>query len=278
MKPTFFLTLLASALTITSAHAQNDLKLEKTASNINILNTRFSNLPQEERISYLQLRADASRYFANKRTFETMLAIHKMREIFTDDPVADNLLGAVYVEFRDFPKARKVFRKAMERAGEDPKILFNLAELEFCDNRWESSLENFEDLHKLLISLGQENNDFVKIIEFKILLSKLALSQSTNENISADQKKKYLADAKQLADNYSYLDDSPYYYYANAALDYYNENERSASKWIITAKTVFANNPGILTSWDDTMVEFGYINAHYGKHHSKAASNTTIAP
>ena len=265
-----------STLLISSANAQNlgeNLEVKDIDNKADILNTRFSNLPEEQRRQYLNLRADAHRYFSKKRTFETLIALQKMSAIFDEDPIALNLEGAIYVEFRDFKKARKTFKKAVNVTGEDPKILFNLAELEFCDNQWLSSIKNFEDLLQRI--KNQKNTEFFRLVEFKILLCQLALSQSEKTNISAEQKTEYLAQAKQLAHKYSYLIDSPYYYYANATLAFYEDDQSTAADWILTAKTVFANSPSLLTSWDDTMVEFGYIEAHYGTHHSQIGESNT---
>jgi len=198
------------------------------------------------------------------------MALYKMRSIFEGDPVAYNLLGAIHVEFRDFSSARKLFTKAVKMAGEDPKVLFNLAELEFCDNQWESSIEHFTILLDKIKS--QADTDFARLVEFKILLCQLALSKSDSKNVTEDQKKEYLAKAKQSVHKYSYLLDSPYFYYANAALAFYEGRESEASIWIVTAKKVFNNNSALITSWDDTLVEFGYIQAHYGKHYSESTN------
>jgi len=40
-----------------------------------------------------------------------------------------------------------------------------------------------------------------------------------------------------------------------------------AAIWIMSAKKVFGNSQSTTTSWDDTLVEFGYIESHYGKHY-----------
>ena len=258
-------------LTVNAQDVVTEPEEKKTVSKADILNTRFSNLPLEERRKYLTIRADAHRYFSNKRTFETLMALNEMDAMFVGDPVAYNLKGAVYVEFRDFDKAREIFTKAVDLAGEDPKILFNLAELEFCDNQWISSIDHFKSLLKKIEA--QSNTDFVRLVEFKILLSKLALSKTDHSNISEEQKADYLDQAKQLANKYTYLLDSPFYYYANSALAFYEDDKVTASEWIMTAKKVFARTPSLVTSWDDTMVEFGYIEAHYGKHYTESADN-----
>jgi tetratricopeptide (TPR) repeat protein len=160
------ITISCSCIRINAANEAGEPTPTKENSKAADLNTRFSNLPLEKRQKYLELRAEAHRFFSNKRTFETLMAIHEMRTIFDGDPLALNLHGAIYVEFRDFKKAREIFTNAIEIAGEDPKILFNLAELEFCDSQWSNSIEKFS---KLLIQMeGQPVTDFMRLIEFKV--------------------------------------------------------------------------------------------------------------
>lgn len=239
---------------------------EITKSKVAMLNSRFSNLPLEKRKKYLELKNDANRYFSNKRTFETLMTLHEMKTIFADDPSAYNLLGAIYVEFRDFKKAREIFQQAIDLAGNDPSMLFNLAELEFCDKQWHASLALFSTLLKEM--KGQTGSDLAKISELKILLSYLALSKTDDSAVTDEQKKDHLAQANKMRDKYGYLIDSPYYYYANAALEFYKDDRAAGSNWILTAKRVYVNSPGLLTSWDDTLIEFGYIDSHYGGNHS----------
>ncbi len=273
MKPHYLLaTIFSLILSPISVYAQDsDEELASTLNDkdkLKDLNNRFSNLKLEERKKYLHLRSEAQRFFSNKRTFETLMAIHELRTIFNGDPVAYNLEGAIYVELRDFKKAREIFTKAMEYAGEDPKLIFNLAELEFCDNRWESCIKLFSTVLKKAES--QPVSDFQRICDFKIMLSYQALLKSDDPKLTEEQKKQYLDLVNQFANKYSFLADSPYYYYAQAALKFYNDEKIQASEWLITAKKVYVNSPKLLTSWDDTLVEFGYIQSHYGDHFSKS--------
>lgn len=246
------------------------------------LNKEFGNLPKEQRVKYLTMRQEANRLFSQKRTFEALVTLYEMQEIFDKDPAAFNLFGAISVEFRDFDHARKHFKKALDLSGEDPKILFNLAELAFCNNEWESCLKDLnyilnkiEENEKIAkakaIEKGQEpskysylDTEFAKIMIFKQMLCHLALAQ--DESVSAEQQKVHTKKANDIAKKFNYMVDSPFYYYANAALAFSKENKTEASIWVVTAKKVFYNSPVTTSSWDDTLVEFGYIESHYGKH------------
>jgi hypothetical protein len=59
-------------------------------------------------------------------------------------------------------------------------------------------------------------------------------------------------------------DDSPFYYYAQAALAYESKNTLKAEEWLAIASRVF-RNPAALASWQDTLIEFGYIKSFYGE-------------
>jgi len=89
-----------------------------------------------------------------------------------------------------------------------------------------------------------------RLVEFKILLCTL----------KAGSKE----DAVKLADKYEEIsDDSPYCYYARAALAYQSGDEAKAEGWLAMASRVFGR-PEILSPWQDTMIEFGYIKSFYG--------------
>jgi len=254
----------SSKLSPIDSQKNNALKLSQKAEDIN---TQFSNLPEEKRLEYFKLRANAHRYFSNKRTFEALLATCNAKAIIEGDPAVHNLQGAIFVEFRDFKKAREAFNIASKIVTNDTNILFNIAEMDFCDNNWKRALEQFE---KIIQILGPDSNSsVVKISEFKIMLCKLALSKDAEPTTSDQEKKSYLEEAKVLAKKYSFLVDSPYYYYANAALAFYDNDNTKASEWLIKARAIFSNNPGLISAWDDTLIEFGYIEAHYGKRFSE---------
>ena len=71
------------------------------------------------------------------------------------------------------------------------------------------------------------------------------------------------AEAATLAEKYDFSDDSPYYYYAKAALAYDGKDLIKAEEWLAIAGRVF-QDPNALAPWQDTLVEYGYIKSFYG--------------
>lgn len=206
----------------------------------------FLNLPEESRNDFIKHIGEAGRLFQQKRIFETLDELDKASKIFEDSPEIYNLRGSCHVEMRAFDKALVEYKKAMALAKDNPSIEFNIGEVYFCTKEWKKGLEVFE---KILKELPPENTALGRLVEFKILLCKKKLGMD--------------AEAAALADKYDFQDDSPYYYYAQAALAYEAKDLVKAEEWLAMAGRVF-QDPNILAPWQDTLVEYGYIKSFYG--------------
>jgi tetratricopeptide (TPR) repeat protein len=209
----------------------------------------FLNLPEEQRNEFIKLLGEANRLFQQKRIFETMETIEKARKIFTESPEIYNLRGSCFVEMRSFDKALADFQKALTYTKDNPSIEFNVGEIYFVTKEWQKALETFEKISKLIPD--QPNTLALRrLVEFKMLLSKKKLGMT--EEVAA------------MAEKYDFLDDSPYYYYAQAALAYEKNDLIKAEEWLAIASRVF-QDPNILAPWQDTLVEYGYIKSFYGE-------------
>ena len=102
---------------------------------------------------------------------------------------------------------------------------------------------------KVMKVLPAENIALGRLVEFKILLCKKKLGKKD--------------EVKVLAEKYDYLDDSPYHYYAMAALAYDAEKLVEAEQWLARAGRIF-RDPNVIAPWQDTLVEYGYIKSFYG--------------
>ncbi|MFC4994428.1 tetratricopeptide repeat protein [Rubritalea tangerina] len=219
----------------------------------------FSNLPEETRVEFLKKRNEAGVLFQNKRIFEALEATRELNEIFPDDPQVINLRGACYVELRDFPKAMEQFILSKEITGPSLNVVFNIGEVAFVSGDWKKSLEIFTEA----LSLAPEKAMQMKrLVEFKIMLSHIGLSK--DESLSADQRQQHAKKAKELAALYDFRDDSPYYYYANAALQYSLDNKDKGLEYLNKGRRVYSGSAQTIASWEDTMTEFGYIKSYYG--------------
>jgi tetratricopeptide (TPR) repeat protein len=189
---------------------------------------------------------EAGRLFQQKRVFETLDELDKAEKIFKDSPEIHNLRGSCFVEMRAFDKALAEYKAALELSKDNVSIEFNIGEVYFVTKEWQKCVDLFESILK---RIPAENTSLSRLVEFKILLCKHKLGKDDEVAI--------------LAEKYDFLDDSPYYYYAQAALAYERKDLVDAEKWLAMAGRIF-RDPNILAPWQDTLVEYGYIKSFYG--------------
>jgi len=134
-----------SSAPISKADKANKASIER----LKIIRTKFSNLPEAQRVKYLGLLSEAAQLFKNKRIFETLELIRQMEDIFKKNPQALNLKGACQVELRNFKAARTIFKEAVELAGPTSNVVFNLAEIDFVTDNWASAIKQFEQVLEL---------------------------------------------------------------------------------------------------------------------------------
>ena len=206
----------------------------------------FLNLPEESRKQFIKHLGEATRLFQQKRIFETLDELEKATKIFADSPEIYNLRGSCYVEMRAFDKALADFEKARSFSKDNASIDFNIAEVYFVTKEWKKSYDLFQKIIKIL---PPENLPLGRLVEFKMLLCMKKLGMKNEALI--------------LAGKYDFLDDSPFYYYVQAALAYDEENLIKAEEWLAIAGRIF-QDPNVLAPWQDTLVEYGYIKSFYG--------------
>lgn len=228
------------AFTCATASAQNETKQLED-------NEAFSNLPKAQRDAFREHLGKASKLFAEKRIFEVLDELAKAEAIFPDSIALLNLKGSCYVEFRDFDRARSLYKEALKLSPDSPTIRFNLAEIDFCSKDWQRCHDSFTQVFDDLKEPDQA--PMRQLVEFKILLCKLKLDQ--------------VAEARKMVDNHGFLDDSPYHFFAQAALAFHDDDKVAAEQWLARSLRIF-RNPGILAPWQDTLIEFGYIKSFYG--------------
>lgn len=245
--PYLSLLLLITPLAAQNKTAPAEKKPEQSKLDLLPHQKAFLNLPEETRKDFIKNLEEANRLFQEKRVFESLEFLDKANRIFGDSPEILNLRGSCYVEMRSFDKALKDFTKALTLSKDNPSIEFNIAEVYFVTKEWQKSCDTFEKVFK---SIPKENIALSRLVEFKILLSKKKLGKT--------------AEAKAMAEKYDFLDDSPYYYYAQAAIAYDEKDLINAEQWLARAGRIF-RDPNVLAPWQDTLVEYGYIKSFYGE-------------
>lgn len=237
----FLLLILLSPLHAQVAEAPGDEAQELLANQ-----KEFLNLPEEQRKEFAKNFGEAVRFFQQKRIFECLEALREAEKIFPNSAELLNLRGSCYVEMRAFDKASAAFEEAIKISPKNNSIRFNIAEVLFVTKKWKEALGLFEQILK---EMPQGNMSLARLVEFKILLCKKKLGQHEEVLI--------------LAEKYDYQDDSPYYYYAQAALAYDKEDLLEAEQWLARARRIFSD-PNVTAPWQDTLVEYGYIKSFYG--------------
>jgi Tfp pilus assembly protein PilF len=249
MKATALLSLfvLLTPLAAQNEAAPADSKPAETKAALLPYQEAFLNLPEESRKNFIKHLGEANRVFQQKRIFETLEELDKASAIFKDSPEIYNLRGSCYVEMRAFDKALAEFQRALSLSKDNPSIEFNVGEVLFVTKEWQKALETFE---KVMKQLPPDNIALGRLVEFKILLCKKKLGKDNEAAI--------------LSEKYDFLDDSPFHYYAKAALAYDQKDLIKAEEWLATAGRIF-QDPNVLAPWQDTLVEYGYIKSFYGE-------------
>ncbi|MFZ9940917.1 MAG: tetratricopeptide repeat protein [Luteolibacter sp.] len=206
----------------------------------------FLNLAEERRKEFIKCIGEANRLFQQKRIFETLDQLQMAEAIFKDSAEIYNLRGSCFVEMRAFDKALADFNEALKLSQNNPSIRFNIGEVYFVTDEWQKAVDVFEQVLK---ELPPNSIALSRLIEFKVLLCKNKLGKKQEVQI--------------LAEKYDFLDDSPFYYYAKAALEYEADNMVKAEEWLAIANRIF-KDPAIIAPWQDTLVEYGYIKSFYG--------------
>lgn len=218
----------------------------------------FSNLPEAKRLEFLKKRSEAGVLFQNKRVIECLEVIREITVIFDRDPQVINLKGACFVEIRDLPKAMAAFKSSIDITGPNANVLFNIGEVAFVSRDWKTSIEEFTKAKALL---HESAHEMKQIVEFKQMLCYIALSQDSTA--SADEKAQYEQKVAEFTTLYNFLDDTPYSYYAKAAIFFSKGDKENGRKTLKSAHRVYSSNKIALLNWDDTLAEFGYIDNYY---------------
>ena len=198
------------------------------------------NLSAEQRQKLQKLLNDASAYIGGIRIQEAFEKIIEAESITTDLFQLHNLKGAAYTKIRDFPKARKSFEKALELNPGAFMSRFNITELDFVEQKFDDAEKNFK---KLLEDSPKMNIGTKRLIEFKILISLLA----------QDKDK----EAMEMQATFDYLEDTPAYYFGNAAIAFDAEDEDEARGWIRSAERIYT--PQEVSVYVDSFIEMGWI-------------------
>lgn len=135
------------------------------------------------------------------------------------------LRGDIYLipRRRDFDLALPQFQKAVELEPESPLPKFNLAEFYFVKHDFTTALESFT---KLAADYPKLPMVVRHLVHYKRALCELMLGHRT----AAEQI---------VADNFTFMDDTPAYYFSKAAMAFNAGDKPKATEWVQRGVAVF---------------------------------------
>lgn len=172
-----------------------------------------------------KLLGEAQDLQGRHRYFDALAKLDQAERIAPKDPNVYNIRGAVYLvpAVREFDKAKENFEKALALEPSALAPRFNLAELVFVKHAFAEAEAAFsavlKDYPKLQMPVRH-------LVAFKILVS-----QAMQAKVSEAEKT--------LKTHFTFMDDTPAYYFAKSTIAFANKNEKEGSDWLEKAKAIF---------------------------------------
>lgn len=172
-----------------------------------------------------KLLAEAQDLQTRHRYFDSLAKLDEAEKLDPNDPNIYNIRGAIYLvpAIRDFDKAREQFEKALAL---EPRALapkFNLAELLFVKHEFAGAEASFVQLAREFPKLQMPVRH---LVAFKQLVAQAKQGKIDQANAT-------------LKANFTFMDDTPAYYFAKASLAFQQKKEGDAKEWIEKANSIF---------------------------------------
>lgn len=147
-----------------------------------------------------------------------------------------NLLGAVHTKQKNYEGAMAAFQKAVELAPNDFRPRFNLAEVDFLQQKYPEARAKFNKLY--------EDDPTNELAAYKVYLTYLLEGNG--------------AMADQMLVSFNEFSDWPTYYFAQASKSFQAGETEDAQDWIISARKIYPGGRNSL--YAETMLDLGWIN------------------
>jgi len=205
---------------------------------------RYSLKDDKTKQNFANLMQTGANRLAQKRVQEALEAFNEAELIWPEYPELLNMKGAALVNIRDFDRATEYFGRALELYPSFWQAKFNLAEMHFVRGKFKDSLELFTGLLGNLKDLDVELDAMTRrLVDYKMILLHIKLDES--------QK------AANLIANYDLFDDTPIFYYSNAAVQFHAGEEVKGQEWVMKARSVYS--PEVNNLFEDSLMELGWM-------------------
>ena len=172
----------------------------------------------------MKLAAEARELMSKQRPSEALAKLDEAEKFAPSSAVVWNMRGSVYTAapMRDFAKARECFEKAEKITPESFEPKFNLAELLYVQQKYDEAEKALSKIAETFIKLRE---DVRHLVQFKILVCQLKLGK--------------LEEAEKTRKTFTFMDDTPAYYFATAAFCFHRNDLAEARVWIGKAERLF---------------------------------------
>ncbi len=177
------------------------------------------------------------------RYFDALAKLDEAEKLAPKDPNVYNIRGAIYLvpAVRDFDKAQEQFSKANELEPTALAPKFNLSELLFVKHSFAEAEAAFAAVLKEYTKLQMSVRH---LVAFKLLVCQAEQNKIDEAN-------------KTLKAHFTFMDDTPAYYFAKASIAYSQKNEDVAKEWVEKANVIFKS--GENAPYLDSLMETRHI-------------------
>lgn len=212
----------------------------------------LSNLNAEDRNTYLRAFQAAKLAYASNRMAVCESHLNTCELYFTQNPNVWLLRASICINLRQFAKAKEFIDKVMQVDPDNHVVKLNLSLLHMAEGHYEMSIAETDELLRQF-DTSADTFGTRRSLTYRKFLCLLMLER--------------LPEAKELIADLTPLDDSPLYYYCQAALCMLSGNPTEATRELNTADTIFAKD-GHLPGYKQTLLLSGLKEKILSKHAS----------
>lgn len=191
------------------------------------------------------LLGEAQSLQGRKRYVDALTKLDEAETLAPERAEVYNIRGAIYLAApaRDLDKAREQFTKARTLKPDDMPPYFNLGEVEFVAGKWP---ECEKALVEVLTKFPKLPASVRHLVLFKVLVTQV-------------KQEKFAEAEKLLAENFTFMDDTPAYYYCKAVIALQKKDEKTGNEWLATGQRIFKGDAS--SAYLDSMMESHYIDS-----------------
>lgn len=182
------------------------------------------------------------------------LALTKINEADKAQPgvaAGMNLRGAILVKLKEVDQAIVLFKELVKLEPNNQVPLFNLGEAYFLKKDYLESKKHFNQF------LALPNNAENSLGKYKVFLCDMMLGNK--------------AEVDKVINELTPTISNPYYYFANAAVNFQKGDKVKGRDWVQSAYSIYP--PDLNANFADSFIEFGWLTTEDVGQSSSIASN-----